>query len=106
MKESPNLNYINKISKGNETFTAKLLEIIKKELSGEIETYHVNLITGDLKETAGIVHKLTHKIKILGLHNGQQVAEQYREELLLKNFKLKIDFENILSSMELFIKKV
>ena len=106
MKENPNLSYIENIAKGNTLFTQKLIGIIKKELSGEVETYHFNLSNGYLNKTAKDVHKLSHKVRILGLENGHQIAEKYSTDLLENNLSLRLDFEGILTSMLLFIKKV
>ena len=52
MNEIPNLSYIDKISKGNTLFTKTLIGIIKKELSGEIESYKFNLKNGYFTKTA------------------------------------------------------
>jgi hypothetical protein len=106
MKEIPNLSYIDKISNGNTLFTKTLLGIIKKELSGEIESYQFHLKNGSFTKTAKEVHKLSHKIRILGLKKGFKIAEKYSSDLLEHNLKLKMDFDVILTSMLLFIKKV
>ena len=105
MKETPNLSYINQLSKGNTSFVKNLLDIIKKELSGEIETYSLHLKNGDFTLSAGDVHKLGHKIRILGLEEGGKVAEEYRMGILENNLRLKSDFEGILRAMLLFIEK-
>lgn len=106
MNETPNLNYIDTLSNGNVLFTKTLLDIIKKELSQEIETYQLHLKNRDLTKTAADVHKLSHKIRILGLEKSWQIAEDYREGLFKNNLKLKSNFESILTAMLLFIKKV
>jgi len=106
MNEAPNLSYIDKLSKGDTLFVKTLLGIIKKELSGEIAGYQFHLENKDFNKTAGHVHKLSHKIRILGLEKGYKIAENYRKDLLERNLKLKLDFEGILTSMLLFIKKV
>ncbi|WP_297690882.1 Hpt domain-containing protein [uncultured Eudoraea sp.] len=106
MKEIPNLNYINRLSKGNKVFAKNLVDIIKKELPREVETYQLHLNEGDFDKTAEDVHKINHKIKILGLENGCRMAEEYRIGLLKKSIKLKQDFESILTSMLIFIEKV
>lgn len=106
MKEIPNLTYIVKLSNGNSLFEKTLLEIIKRELPTEIESYRSHLINGDFTETAADVHKINHKIKILGLVRGCKIAEKYRINLLENSLILKADFEGILASLLLFIKKV
>ncbi len=104
MIDTPNLSYINQLSNGNKTFKEHLLNIIKKELPQEIETYHSCLKVDNYTETAECVHKINHKFKILGLEKGHKVAEDYRLNLLNKSKILKVDFENILNVLLLFIK--
>lgn len=106
MNETPNLRYIDTLSKGNTLFAKSLIDIIKKELLGEIDTYKLHLKNGEFIKSAGDVHKLGHKIGILGLEKGSIVAEEYRMDLLENNLKLKSDFEGILRAMLLFIKNV
>ena len=106
MKEIPNLTYINQISKGNSSFEKTLMDIIRKELPLEIEAYQSYLLDENYTETALEVHKLNHKIKILGLEKGCKIAEKYRLNLLEHSLVLKSDFEGILTSLLLFIKKV
>ncbi len=105
MKEIPNLNYIIKISNGNRLFARNLLDILKKELPREIETYQLHLNDGDFTKTAGDVHKITHKIKILGLEKSCKMAEEYRRGLIRKSLTLKQDFEDLLTAMLIFIEK-
>ena len=105
MKEIPNLDYIIQLSKGNKLFVQNLVDIIKKELPSEIETYQLHLDDGDFTKTAWYVHKISHKIRILGLESAYKMAEEYRLGLLRKSLKLKQDFEGILSAMSRFIEK-
>ena len=105
MKELPNLDYITQLSKGNTLFVQNLVDIIKKELPGEIETYQLHLNEGDFNQSAWYVHKISHKIRILGLESAYKMAEEYRMGLLRKSLKLKSDFEGILSAMSSFIEK-
>ena len=106
MKEAPNLSYIIQLSKGNTVFAKNLVEIIKKELPREVDTYRLHLNEGDFTKTAEDVHKIHHKIKILGLEKACKMAEEYRTDLLKNSIKLKQEFESILTSMLTFIEKV
>lgn len=106
MDESPNLSYINKLSRGDTLFVQNLMDIIKKELSRDSATYHSDLKEGNFIKSAEHVHKLAHKIRILGFKKGYKIAEQYSADLLKRNLKLKLDFENILKTMLLFVKNV
>lgn len=106
MEEIPNLSYVDKLANGDAVFAKKLLDIIKKELSTEIETYRSHLKNEDFTKIADIVHKLSHKISILGLEKGYKISKEYEVDLLEKNLSLRTDFERILDTMSLFIEKV
>jgi len=65
--ETPNLNYIEALSGGDITFKAKLIEVIKNEFPKESEAYFSNITQKNHQKAADDVHKLKHKISILGL---------------------------------------
>ncbi len=106
MNEKPNLNYLKEISGGDLEFEEKLLVIVKKELPEEINTYKNFLNENNFKQAAELVHKIKHKISILGLEKSYQVAIDYEEDLKQDNLNLKLEFEEILNSMISFIKTV
>lgn len=106
MNEKPNLNYLKEISGGDLEFEEKLLIIVKKELPEEINTYKNFLNENNFKQAAELVHKIKHKISILGLEKSYQVAIDYEENLKQDNLNLKVEFEEILNSMICFIKTV
>ncbi len=103
--EKPNLNYIQQISGGDKVFEAKMLEIVKEELPLEITEYAENFKAQKWAATAENVHKLKHKISILGLEKSYQVAIDYEEDLKLGKTELRADFENILDAMVAFMAK-
>jgi HPt (histidine-containing phosphotransfer) domain-containing protein len=106
MKEQPNLLYLKEISGGDLAFENQMLEIVKKELPEEIKSYENSLKENNFKLTAEIVHKLKHKISILGLEKSYQIAIDFEENLKKSNLSLQIEFEEILDSMINFIKNV
>lgn len=106
MNEKPNLNYLKEISGGDLEFEEKLLIIVKKELPEEINSYKNFLNENNFKQAAELVHKIKHKISILGLEKSYQVAIDYEENLKQDNLNLKVEFEEILNSMICFIKTV
>lgn len=87
------------MSGGDTAFEQKLIDIIKKELPEEIETYYENLTVGNLKMTAENVHKLKHKISILGLGKSYDIAVAFENNLLEGNKNLSKEFESILNTM-------
>lgn len=103
MKETPNLIFINKLSQGDEIFFQNIVNVIKKELPLEIEAYRLNFEKQDWQRTGEDVHKLKHKISILGLEKGYQIAIDYENNLIEGNLELKSSFEEILEVMLRFM---
>ncbi|MEN1784604.1 MAG: Hpt domain-containing protein [Bacteroidota bacterium] len=106
MIEVPNLDYIKEISGGNEDFERRFLSIIQTEFPKEREDYLNFLQGGNLEESAKVVHKIKHKLGILGLTGSYKMAIRYEEDLKLGNVALKEDFEKILSAVHEFISKL
>ena len=97
--EQPNLNYIDELAGNDNVFRSKLIETIKKELPGEVAFYKENLLNNHLKTAAGGVHKLKHKIAVLGLEKSYIQAEKFEAELLEGNTNAAAEFENILNCL-------
>jgi HPt (histidine-containing phosphotransfer) domain-containing protein len=104
--EQPNNNYIDQLSGDNLEFKAKMIAILKRELPEEIAIYHDQLQNNDLSEAAQCVHKLKHKISILGLEKSYYIAEQFEEHLKNKSTVLQSDFEAILKVMQQFVQEL
>lgn len=105
MKEQPNLSYIHQLSGGDKAFEDKLLNVVKRELPEEVETYRHSISHGNFKEAAANVHKLKHKISILGLEESYRFAEVYEEELRESENNRQEGFEEILQNMLSFIEE-
>lgn len=103
MKETPNINYIKKLSGGDEEFEKHLLEIIKEEFPQEYQTYSENFEKGNLLLAAENVHKLKHKISILGLERGYELADEFEEELKEGNPRLAHKFKDLMELIESFL---
>lgn len=101
--EHPNLNYIDELSGEDMVFKQKMVTIIKAELPQEIKIYKNCLGAQDYKATAEMVHKLKHKISVLGLDKSYYIAEQFEENLKEKSTVLQREFEEILSVMQKFV---
>lgn len=104
MTEQPNLNFIKELSGGDVVFEQKILDIIKIELPEEINTYKIFIEKNNFNEASELVHKLKHKISILGLKNSYQLAVEYEEDLKNENKNLQEKFESILNLMINYIK--
>ena len=101
--EQPNLNYIDQLCAEDNSFRIKMIDIIKKELPIEISAYHKSMEVHNYRHTAEHVHKLKHKISILGLEKSYKIAHEYEEHLLNGTFESQDKFESILHLMQSFV---
>ena len=106
MEERPNLLYIKKLAGEDKAFEEKFIAIIKAEFPLEQKEYLSYVESKRYKETSEIVHKLKHKLNILGLEKSYKLAVQYEEDLNNANTKLENDFKIILKNIEDFIKTI
>lgn len=104
--EQPNQSYINSLSGNDEVFKKKLIGIIKKEFPEEKQIYFDNFKAKNFKLAADNVHKLKHKISILGLEKSYDVAVAYESNLTEGSTKLKEEFEAILTAMTIYIEEI
>ncbi|MCK8479332.1 Hpt domain-containing protein [Psychroserpens algicola] len=104
--EQPNLSYIHSMSGGDQAFEQKLIHIIKTEFPIEKQVYFDNISAKDYKLTAEIVHKLKHKISILGLEKSYDVAVNYETNLLEDKTLLQDEFEAILQIMTNYLQEL
>lgn len=104
--EKPNSNYINQLSGDNEEFKTKIIGILKRELPEEIIQYQNQIHSKNFKLAAESVHKLKHKISILGLEKSYYIAEEFEDNLKENSTNLQIEFENILKLMQDFVEKL
>jgi len=103
MKETPNLEYIKELAGGAKSFEDKFIAIIKAEFPNEKREYLKNLHEKKYRETSENVHKLKHKLNILGLQQGYRLAVRHEEDLRYEDAKLKDEFVAILDVIEDFI---
>lgn len=104
--ENPNLKYIKKLAKGDKAFEVKLINIIKTEFPDEIAIYFNNFERKNYRKAAQNVHKLKHKIGVLGLEKSYQVAEHYENNLRGDNIKLSQEFEAILENITVYLTQI
>lgn len=104
--EAPNFSYIDDLAGGDMEFKDKLLSLLKNELPGEIELYIKTISEKDFKRSAEAVHKIKHKITILGLEKTYGLAVKYEEELKGGDAALHEEFLEILKNMTTFLEKI
>ncbi len=104
--EQPNNEYIDRLSGDDLGFKTRMIAILKRELPEEIALYRDLLRNRDMLEAAQCVHKLKHKISILGLEKGYEMADQFEENLKNAHTTLQSDFEMVLDTMQRFVREL
>lgn len=104
--EQPNFSYIDQLSSGDDVFKQKLLDIIKIEFPEEKAIYLKNIESRKFKEAAENVHKLKHKISILGLEKSYVVATNFENNLIESSDLGREEFEDVLEVMTNFLSKL
>ena len=103
MTEKPNIDYIRSIAGGLPEFEKKLIRIIKSEFPIERTSYNIHIAESQLKLAAEDVHKLKHKISILGLKESYEIAVQFESNLLEGHSEGQIEFEEIMQIVAQYI---
>jgi HPt (histidine-containing phosphotransfer) domain-containing protein len=101
--EQPSLNYIKTLSGDDEVFQAKLIAVVKAELPVEISEYDENMKNFAFAKAAENVHKIKHKLGILSLEEGYELAVEYEEQLKEGDTEHKEQFESIVQACTDFI---
>lgn len=104
--EQPNLSYIQSMSGGDKAFEQKLIDIIKQEFPQEKEVYYTNYKSENFKQAAENVHKLKHKISILGLEKSYDVAVAYENNLIEGDTNLNREFDTILNNITNYLENL
>jgi len=104
--ETPNLNYINELAGDDSEFKGAFIKILKNEFPAEKLEYLDNIESNRTEEASQNVHKLKHKMNILGLEESYKIAVIFEEELRLGNIRLKNDFMKIMNTIENYLKTI
>ena len=101
--EKPNLNYIKKIASGDEEFQNKILNIIRKEIIHESQEYKNLLDQKEYKKLGQLIHKIKHKMNILGMESSVQIANQIEYDLRSNNISNLYKIELIIVQIKQFL---
>jgi len=101
--EQPNLKYIDELAGSDKGFKRSIILILKKELAKETESYKTLMASQNYGATSELVHKLKHKISVLGLDKSYYIAENFESGLKKNDVALQADFERILGIMHKFV---
>jgi len=101
--EQPNFQYIQQLSGGDTSFEEEIINILKKELPEEVLLFTNNYKNQLYEQAAENIHKLKHKISILSLKKGYELATDFEEEIKNGETRLYIPFMEILEKMTAFL---
>ncbi|WP_088323375.1 hypothetical protein [Polaribacter tangerinus] len=104
--ETPNLEYIDKIANGSEILKAKIIKIVREELSLDSEKYYELKDTKDLKNFKVYIHRIKNKMTVLGLIESYKIASNYEKNIENVTDEEKKFFENTLAHMIEFIDNI
>lgn len=101
--EKPNLSVIKEISGNDIDFQNSILEIIKSEFPNEVKLFTENFEANNYQEAAKDVHKIKHKISLLGLHKDLEIATEFEMNLKKGNTALHNNFLEILDKIHVYL---
>lgn len=104
--EEPNFSYLNSFTGGDKAFEEKILTVIKTEFPEERDIYLNNIVANKFDLAANNVHKLKHKISLLGLDESYRLASQHELNLIEGNNNLHENFTQILNTMTRFLNEL
>ncbi|MEZ7498486.1 Hpt domain-containing protein [Flavobacterium sp. Arc3] len=104
--EEPNFSYLNSFTEGDKAFEEKILTVLKKEFPEERDVYLKNIQAKKFDLAANNVHKIKHKISLLGLEVSYALANQHELNLNEDNNNLHEKFTEILDTMTRFLNEL
>lgn len=104
--EQPSFYQIDKLARGDEEVKNMLIDVIKEEFPLEKNEYFNSFNDNDYKKTKELVHKLKHKISILGLTKSYELASAYEHNLVNNSIEGFKDFEITLATITDFVDKL
>ncbi|KAB1158584.1 Hpt domain-containing protein [Tenacibaculum aiptasiae] len=104
--EQPNLSYIDQLARGDESVKNTLIDVIKSEFPGEKQEYIESFEKKEYKKIEENVHKIKHKISILGLTKSYEEANKYEHNLREDNIEGAEGFDKILQTISEYLKTI
>lgn len=103
--ENPSLEYLQKLSKGNEQFKIKIIQLLIDELPEEFEKYKQALNSKNYYWASEIVHKIKHKIAFFQMENSYQITLNHENSLKEGKLKYQVEFIEIITKILNFLPK-
>lgn len=104
--EHPNLDFFKNLSKGDKAFEDKMTKIFKKEFFEDIKFYKDALNKKDYKRAINFVHRLKHKVGLVGLEKSYKLTDSYEKNLKNQILSLEAEFDSILKTISVFLEKI
>jgi HPt (histidine-containing phosphotransfer) domain-containing protein len=104
--EKPNLDYIEKLARSDDSLRNKLITVLKIEFPEEKKEYYKSLKNKNFKQIEENVHRLKHKISILGLEKSYTIANEFEHNLRELNLDRVDDFDQILIAISSYLKTI
>tara|TARA_Y100001972_G_scaffold128758_1_gene191544 strand:- start:1058 stop:1378 length:321 start_codon:yes stop_codon:yes gene_type:complete len=102
---APNFSTIRKMSQGDREFEKKILSVASQELKEEVKDFNIAIAQVDYHQAAQLVHKIKHKISLLGMEKSYEIAQAFEEQLNNGSESLLSDFRVILEKMITFLQE-
>lgn len=106
MKETPNLKYLDELAEGDEIFRKKFIGILKEEFPVEKKEYFTAIENEMYREASEHVHKIKHKLNVLGIQKAYTLAVQHENELRNGKQSLKQEFLSVLEIVGQYLKTI
>jgi len=107
IEETPNLSYVVElVGTSDFNFEQKFVAILKQEFTWDLGKYLYHIKQEEPRAAAEIVHKLKHKLSVLGMKESFKLANAHQEKLEIGNTDLDADFKRILKIVDTFLKTV
>lgn len=104
--EQPNLTYVEQLARGDNAIRQTLIDVIKTEFPDEKQDYYDSLEKKDYKKIEENVHRIKHKISILGLEESYKLANTFEHNLREEKMDGVEDFEQILQIITAYLKTI
>ena len=101
--ETPNHKYIYELSRGDKAFAENLIEILRTELTEDIDMYLSAMSKKDYLDAKLYVHRIKHKMGILGLETSYKRANDFESGLRESKLEEQLYFESMLPIMTEFL---
>lgn len=98
--------YIDSLARGDKSIKNQLIDVIKTEFPDEKKDYFESFGQLDYKKIEENVHKLKHKISILGLEKSYKIANEYEHNLREFSIEGSEDFEKILTVISKYLETI